>query len=214
MSVIIGEKPDQAARQSALQANDNTELAATTPFSVSLWVYFDQQPGTSETHTIFWYGDTDSQSNYLVLEATKNALGGIDIEARLHGSSGSVSATKTQLTTATWYMLTVNVEAGGASHTITLYVNDTQADSNFAAIGSVTPANYDQFLLGVADGEANFGRFRAEHVVIWAKNGDDEPLTASEIETLYDERLAPFDAGDSSGISRAPGTACWMLVGR
>ncbi|MFG0286386.1 MAG: LamG-like jellyroll fold domain-containing protein [Phycisphaerales bacterium JB039] len=218
MSVIIGETPKQQGRDSALIADSETsgELAATMPFSVSLWVYFDQPPGTSETHTVFWYGDTDAQSNYLVLEATKSALGGIDIEARLHGTSGSVSATKTQLTIGTWYMLTVNVEAGGASHTITLYVDDTEEDSDFAAIGSVTPANYDRFLLGVADGATNFGRFRAEHVAIWATNGDDEPLTASEIETLYDERLAPFDADESTqsgGINRAPGTAYWMLVG-
>jgi hypothetical protein len=221
MSVVLGETPKQQPHDSALKADSETELAASLPLTITLWMYFDQPPAASETHTLYWYGDTGSQVNHLALEATKNASAtGIDITAKLQGSTGSVSATATQVPGGEWMMLTVIVAAEGqASHRVTLYVNDTQEDTAATNVGTVTPGAYDRFILGARESGFNFGRFRAEHVAIWApveRESVLEPLTGGEggeIEQLYEERWAPITPPDVHSIGRNPGIAYWMLAG-
>jgi hypothetical protein len=215
MSVVIGETPKQESRDSALVAHDSTELAAEWPLSITAWIYFDQAPGQGQTQTILWYGE-QSSSQRVVLEAAVGATSGIDVTARLFGSTGSVSAVAEQLPIGEWVMLTVIIAEGqGGLHVVTLYVNDTEADTDSAAIGTTAPGDYDHFVLGADSAGSNFGRFRAEHVAIWEPVGDPtpEPLSASEIEELFEERWVPITPVEIYPINRNPEIAYWMLVG-
>jgi hypothetical protein len=54
MSVVLGDTPKQEPRDSALKADGETHLAASLPLSVTVWVYFDDDPGESDTYTVFW----------------------------------------------------------------------------------------------------------------------------------------------------------------
>jgi hypothetical protein len=213
MSVIIGETPRQEPRDGALVAHHATELAAEWPLSITLWIYFDQAPGQGATHTILWYGKQQSISQHLVLEATPNATSGFDITATLRGSTGFVSAVAAQTPIGEWVMLTVvAAEEGGASHRVTLFIDDVEADTAATNIGTTTPDEYDHVGLGVDNAGDNFGRFRAEHVAIWPPDSiSGEPLSASQIEELYEERWVPIDLVGGLPIGRSPGIAYWML---
>ncbi|MFG0286387.1 MAG: LamG-like jellyroll fold domain-containing protein [Phycisphaerales bacterium JB039] len=207
MSVVLGETPDQSTRDSALKADHTTELASSFPFCVTLWLYLDALPTQSDTYTIFWYGEQGETDNLLRCSATLSATSGFDITATLTGSSSSVTASEVQLSTETWYMITVVLEqTAGATWKITLYVDDNEADSASGDIGATAPGDYDRFLLGATDGGSDYGRFRAEHVAIW-----DAELSASNIETLADGPWTPLDGEEL--IDQEPGTAYWMLVG-
>jgi hypothetical protein len=54
MSVVIGETPKQEPRDNALTASDDVELAASFPLTITLWAYVDDEPGESDTYTVFW----------------------------------------------------------------------------------------------------------------------------------------------------------------
>src|SRR5690606_20940072 len=118
------------------------------------------------------------------------------VTATLRGSTGSVSAAAQHIPAGEWIMLTVTVaEEGDASHRVTLFLNDSEADTAATSVGTTSPGAYDRFVLGATSGGSNFGHFRAEHIAIWEpveRLGADEPLSIGEIEELFEKRWAPI----------------------
>lgn len=190
------------------------------PVSVQLWLYVPE--GVLPTVGAFWpiwtLGERDAQ-NYVALEAAldQGDPTRFTLTAAFDGGT-RVTASVDDLQTGAWHLATVvlvNVgETGNAE--LRLYVDDNAVVKQTGAKGSLTPMDWDLFLLGQTleqSGTVENPTFHAEQPAIWdAALADGTPNT-SDAGKMYAEKIPPAQAGDrlNSG-TEAPDFGYWYIT--
>lgn len=204
MSVQFADQDLNAPKSLEAQYTDsNPEPLTGLEVSVLLWVYLEAAPGGSDTHTLWWFGETDAEAgggdpNDLVLEAVAGSQGTAKLRARLRGSAELGPLDVDSVSIGDWHCVAVVAQPVQNSTKLTLYVDGDNTPPSQTGTPGVAVGDWDRFALARnrSGGDANLGEFLCEQIAVW-----DSALAAGATAAMFADHVPPRDQATKPDFS-------------